>query len=74
MHAESAGTVARPDSDQVRAMYQPVVARSRSIHSAITPAAYDCIEVTVVRSGSAILFSEFGHQPVKPGDVILESA
>jgi len=55
-------------------MYQPVVARSRSIHSAITPAAYDCIEVTVVRSGSAILFSEFGHQPVKPGDVILESA
>lgn len=33
--------------------------------------AYDCVKVIVVRTGSAFLFSEFGQQPVKPGDVIL---
>lgn len=31
---------------------------------------YDCVKVIIVRNGSAILFSEFGRQPVKPGDVI----
>lgn len=36
--------------------------------------AYDCIKVIVVRSGSAILFSEFGEKPVNPGDVILLGA
>lgn len=36
--------------------------------------AYDCVKVIVVRDGSAILFSEFGHRPVKIGDVILLGA
>ncbi|WP_217898444.1 hypothetical protein [Haloechinothrix alba] len=36
--------------------------------------AYDCVKVIVVRDGSAFLFSEFGQQPVKPGDVILLGA
>lgn len=42
--------------------------------SARGPVAYDCVKVIVVRDGSAILFSEFGQQPVKPGDVILLGA
>jgi len=32
--------------------------------------AYDCVKVIVVRSGSAILFSEFGQKPVGAGDVV----
>ncbi|MCT3010460.1 AraC family transcriptional regulator [Propionibacterium freudenreichii] len=36
--------------------------------------AYDCVKVIIVRDGSAILFSEFGQKPVKPGDVILLGA
>lgn len=36
--------------------------------------AYDCVKIIVVRDGSAFLFSEFGQQPVKPGDVILLGA
>ena len=33
--------------------------------------AYDCIKIIVVRSGSAILFSEFGEKPVRAGDVVV---
>lgn len=32
---------------------------------------YDCVKVIVVRDGTAVLFSEFGQKPVRPGDVIL---
>ncbi|MGP9695114.1 helix-turn-helix transcriptional regulator [Brachybacterium sp. AOP25-B2-12] len=32
---------------------------------------YDCLKVAFIRSGSAIVFSEFGHQPVSVGDAIL---
>ncbi|MDN5747469.1 MAG: helix-turn-helix domain-containing protein [Brevibacterium sp.] len=32
------------------------------------------MKLIVVRDGSAILFSEFGEQPVKPGDVVLLGA
>lgn len=35
---------------------------------------YDCVKVIVVRDGSAILFSEFGQQPVNSGDVIVLGA
>lgn len=44
------------------------------MHRAVGPVAYDCVKVIVVRGGSAILLSEFGQQPVKPGDVILLGA
>ena len=36
--------------------------------------AYDCVKLIVVRSGSAILFSEFGQKPVNVGDAILLGA
>nr|WP_156201315.1 AraC family transcriptional regulator [Actinotalea caeni] len=54
--------------------YQPVLARTRAVHTYVGPIAYDCVQVVVVRSGSAILFSEFGQKPVAVGDVILLAA
>ncbi|WP_392426041.1 helix-turn-helix domain-containing protein [Barrientosiimonas humi] len=36
--------------------------------------AYDCVRIVVIRSGSAILLSEFGQKPVKVGDVIVLGA
>ncbi|PWD41105.1 AraC family transcriptional regulator [Gordonia paraffinivorans] len=50
--------------------YVPIVARSRTFDRPVTPVAYDCVTVAVVRSGSAIVFSEFGARPVALGDVI----
>lgn len=44
------------------------------MYRAVGPAAYDCVKVIVIREGSAILFSEFGQEPVKIGDVILLGA
>ncbi len=44
------------------------------MHSPVGPVAYDCVKVIVVRSGSAILFGEFGQKPVSAGDVVVLSA
>ncbi|BEH01843.1 hypothetical protein brsh051_11240 [Brooklawnia propionicigenes] len=55
-------------------MLAPLVARTRTVHHAVGPVAYDCVKVIVVRDGSAFVFSEFGQQPVKAGDVILLGA
>ncbi len=54
--------------------YAALLARTRTIHRPVGPVAYDCVKVIVVRDGSAILFSEFGQQPVTIGDVILLGA
>lgn len=51
--------------------HAPMLARSRTVRSPIGPIAYDCVKLIFVRHGSAVLFSEFGEQPVKVGDVIL---
>ena len=48
-----------------------MVARTRSIHRAVGPLLYDCLMIVFVRSGSAIVFSEFGHQAVGVGDAVL---
>lgn len=40
----------------------------------MAPAAYDCVKLIVVRDGSAFLFSEFGQESIKVGDVILLGA
>ena len=32
---------------------------------------YDCLKIVFIRSGSAIIFSEFGRQAVNVGDAIL---
>ncbi|MGP5008841.1 helix-turn-helix transcriptional regulator [Brachybacterium tyrofermentans] len=44
------------------------------MHRPVGPLAYDCVKLIVIRSGSAILYSEFGERPVKPGDVVLLGA
>lgn len=54
--------------------YSPLVARSRSFHRPVGPVAYDCVKFIVVRDGSAFLFSEFGQQAVKTGDVVMLGA
>lgn len=54
--------------------YQPIIARSKTIHAPIAPVAYDCVQLTFVRHGSAILLSEFGQKPVCVGDVVLLGA
>lgn len=54
--------------------YDALLARTRTIHRPIGPVAYDCVKIIVVRSGSAILFSEFGERPIRPGDVVLLGA
>lgn len=54
--------------------YRPILARNWSGRRPVEPAAYDCVRVMVIRDGSAILHSEFGRQPVNPGDVVLLGA
>ena len=59
----------RLSSGKIRA-FTPLLARTSTVHRPLGPVSYDCVKVIVVRKGSAILSSEFGSQPVKPGDVI----
>lgn len=54
--------------------FRPLTARTQAVHRPVGPVAYDCVKVIVVRDGSAFVFSEFGRQPVKSGDVILLGA
>ena len=54
--------------------FTPILARTRIIRHPVGPFAYDCVQIIVVRDGSAILFSEFEQKPVKFGDVILLGA
>ena len=54
--------------------FSPVVARTRSHHVPVDPVAFDCVKLIVVRTGSALLFSEFGTRHVKVGDVVLLAA
>lgn len=49
----------------------PIMTRTRTLHRSTDPVAHDCVTVTFIRDGSAFLLSDFGQQPVKPGDVIL---
>lgn len=56
------------------ARFDPLFARTKTFHRPVAPIAYDCVKLIVIRDGSAILFSEFGEQPVSPGDVVLLGA
>ncbi|SMX87794.1 AraC-type DNA-binding protein [Brevibacterium aurantiacum] len=51
--------------------FQALVARHRSFDRPVGPAAFDCVQVIVVRDGSAILKGEAGQEPVTVGDVLL---
>lgn len=49
----------------------PIHTRTESLRQSVSPAAYDCLRIVVVRSGSAILLSEFRARPVSFGDIVL---
>lgn len=49
----------------------PLSAFTRTIQRPSDPAAYDCVRIIVVRDGTAVVFSEFGQQPVSFGDTVL---
>lgn len=51
--------------------FEVLLARTQTVYRPVGPLTYDCVKIIVVRDGSAILFSEFGQQPVGLGDVIL---
>lgn len=61
----------RPSGTHV---FGPILARTSAHHEPMAPIAHDCVKLIFVRHGSAILFSEFGQQPVRPGDVVLLGA
>lgn len=67
-------STALPSSERARTRealnFTPILARTGSVHEPLRPVAYDCVRIGVVRAGSAILYSEFGEQPVKVGDVV----
>lgn len=54
--------------------FSPILARTSTVHTHMEPVAYDCVKMIFVRSGSAILFSEFGQTPVNVGDVVVLGA
>lgn len=60
----------RGEFEGIRGSFEPLVARTRTFHRPFGPTAYDCVTLAFVRSGSAILLSEFGERPVTVGDVI----
>lgn len=51
--------------------YVPVMARARSDRVASSPAAFDCVQLIVVRDGSAVVFGDFGRHHINIGDVIV---
>lgn len=51
--------------------YQALIARTYTIRRSISPAAYDCVKLMAVRSGSATLWSEFGERSISVGDMVL---
>lgn len=55
-------------------MFVPIAARTSAHHQPVAPVAYSCVSLVFVRSGSAILLSEFGEKPVTVGDVVALSA
>lgn len=63
-------TLSARDKRRIITSFEPLLARTRSIHHSAGPVAHDCVKVIVVRDGSAILFSEFGQKPVAVGDVV----
>lgn len=54
--------------------FSPILGRTLTVQAHMEPVAYDCVKLIVVRSGSAILFSEFGQKPVNVGDVVVLGA
>lgn len=63
-----------PDITTIDGTFTPLTARTSTVLRPVEPVAYNCVKLMVIRSGSAILLSEFGETPVRDGDVILLAA
>lgn len=55
----------------VKRFYSPLIAQTSVLNHPTGPTAYDCLRLIVMREGTAVVFSEFGWQPVSVGDVVL---
>lgn len=62
------------DGTQTMREFQPLLARTGTMHCSLNPVAFDCVTLIVVRDGTALMLSEFGQKPIKPGDVLLLGA
>lgn len=51
--------------------FHPLRATTTLVREPTGPMTFDCVRLTVVREGSAILCSELGRQPVTVGDVVV---
>lgn len=65
---------ATEEQSRATALFSPLTAQTRSHHEPIDPVAFDCVKVIVIRTGSSLLFSEFGTRHVRVGDVVLLAA
>lgn len=70
MSAPVAQTAGRPPNSAERE-FTPIKARTSTRHQPTAPIAHDCVKLIFVRSGSAIMFSEFGQRSVSLGDVVI---
>ena len=51
--------------------YRAIAAGTKAEHNIVDPIAHDCVKLVVIRSGGAILFSEFGTRHVNVGDLVV---
>src|SRR5690554_4874642 len=51
--------------------FRPIAAETSTYRSPTGTEAYDWVRIVFLRSGTAIVYSEFGAHPVRPGDVLL---
>lgn len=51
--------------------YWPILARTATINRPVGPVAFDCVQLSFVRAGSASVFSEFGRRRAREGDAVL---
>lgn len=61
----------RPVSSLVSSRYWPILARTATVNRPVGPVAFDCVQMSFVRAGSASVFSEFGRRRVREGDAVL---
>ena len=50
---------------------RPLQAATAILESLVGPVAFDCVQLAVVRDGSAIVCSQFGQRPATVGDALL---
>ncbi|MCH3973643.1 helix-turn-helix transcriptional regulator [Bifidobacterium tibiigranuli] len=60
-----------PARSHCPASLTPILVKNSVFRHSAGPCAYDCVKLVVIRTGSAILYSQFGQRPVTIGDAVL---